>query len=188
MSAPGGARRQDRAGYGAGSSGAARAPGWPDAPGTRAAHGHGRCTGGGAMGSEVFSGSLFEDLLVEHQVGDCQPQPRVFLLKLLETPKLIVAHPAVLRAPAIERDLADPESPDRIRHRQALAVKHLRRRRPPLTGSSSMLLSFSMVASIEKLTSCSSRSRESQIRSSTGRGGGACSHGKRSSRLLARRR
>ena len=43
-----------------------------------------------------------------------------------EAAKLVAAHPAILLAPAVVSDLADPQLPDRVRHRHALAVQDLR--------------------------------------------------------------
>jgi len=61
----------------------------------------------------------------DEHLGFPSAKPLVLLLKLLEAPELITAHPAILLAPAIEADLADPELTDRVCNRHALAVQHL---------------------------------------------------------------
>ena len=39
--------------------------------------------------------------------------------------ELVAAHPTILPAASIERDLADPELLDRVNHRQSLTVQNL---------------------------------------------------------------
>ena len=58
-----------------------------------------------------------------------------------EAAELVAAHPAILLAPAVVCDLADPQLPDRVRHRHALAMQHLHlplagRRSPPACSAS----------------------------------------------------
>ena len=58
-----------------------------------------------------------------------------------EAAELVAAHPAVLLAPPVVSDLADPQLPDRVRHRHALAMQHLHlplagRRSPPACSAS----------------------------------------------------
>ena len=60
-------------------------------------------------------------------------------LELLRPARLITAHAAVLLAPPIARDLADPELPDRFCHRHALAMQDFRRRQHSLPTISSGL-------------------------------------------------
>ena len=52
-------------------------------------------------------------------------EPQVLFLKLLQAPKLVAPHPAILFAPSIVRLLRYANLTDRIRYRLALALKHL---------------------------------------------------------------
>ena len=80
---------------------------------------------------------LFEELFVQRQVRSRSAQLPALLLELLQTAKLIDAHPGVLLAPAVKAILSDLEPTDRARHRQALAV-HDSCRPPQVTISSGL--------------------------------------------------
>ena len=116
--------------------------GRPAAPKPCPDRAHPRCTGGAARGSRVSPGRLREDLLVKRQVGDRVAQPLVLFPELIEGTQLIAADPAILLAPPVERDVANPELPDRLCHRHVLTVQNLRPacRSPPACNASSPLM------------------------------------------------
>src|SRR5690606_28943126 len=57
--------------------------------------------------SRLVSQEVLQDLEVQRLVGHDALEPSVFILQLLETARLGDIHAAVLRAPAVERVLAD---------------------------------------------------------------------------------
>ena len=118
-------RRQSCAEYAASLSASAAAPGKLDAPRYRTAHEHGPYTGVAARGLEGSLRGIFEYLPVQCQVRNRTAQPLVHSLKLIKPPAPIPAGPAILPAPTVQGDLADPELSHRARHRHALAAQHL---------------------------------------------------------------
>src|SRR3546814_9508627 len=59
------------------------------------------------------------DQLVERQVGDRPPEPKILLLQILHAPRLVGLQTAILLAPAIIALLVDRDPPSRIRSRPA---------------------------------------------------------------------
>src|SRR5690606_5056750 len=121
------ARRPGREEYAAAWSDAAQARGIPGAP-TRASaepSEHGRCRHGDARGSEVSPRSLRQDQLVQRQIGHRLAKPFVLLLEILQLPKLVTAHAAILLTPPVERQLGNADLANSIRHRHALASQNL---------------------------------------------------------------
>src|SRR3546814_14955689 len=76
---------------------------------------HDRCSAAGAQGSEVSPSRLLQDQLVERQVGDRPPEPKILLLQILHAPRLVGLQTAILLAPAIIGLLGDRDPPTRIR-------------------------------------------------------------------------
>src|SRR3546814_1355648 len=62
---------------------------------------------------------LLQDQLVERQVGDRPPEPKILLLQILHAPRLVGLQTAILLAPAIIGLLGDRDPPTRIRCRPA---------------------------------------------------------------------
>src|SRR5690606_35878075 len=86
---------------------------------------HGRCRHGDARGSEVSPRSLRQDQLVQRQIGHRLAKPFVLLLEILQLPKLVTAHAAILLAPPVERQFGNADLANSIRHRHALAAQNL---------------------------------------------------------------
>src|SRR5215203_4633924 len=109
----------------AASSDAGRAPRRRDAqilpaPGERA-----RCRPGDARGLEVSPGCLLQDQLVQRQVGNRSAQPRVLSLEILQPLDLIALEPAKLLAPAVVRDLRNPNRAYRLGNALPLRHQHI---------------------------------------------------------------
>src|SRR6188768_1937520 len=109
----------------AASSDAGRAPRRRDArihpaPGERA-----RCRPGDARGLEVSPGCLLQDQLVQRQVGNRSAQPRVLSLEILQSLDLIALEPAKLLAPAVVRDLRNPNRAYRFGNALPLRHQHI---------------------------------------------------------------
>src|SRR5687768_14492080 len=109
----------------AASTGAVRARGKPAARILPAPCAPVRCNAAAVQGSEVSPGRLLEDQLVERQVRDRSPQPRVLLLKVLHPASLIRLQAAILLAPTVVGLLADRDPPARLGGRAALAQHDL---------------------------------------------------------------
>src|SRR5215207_10328112 len=73
-----------------------------------------RCRPGDARGLEVSPGSLLQDQLIEGQVRNRSAQPRVLSLEILQSLDLIALKPAKLLAPAVVRDLRNPNRAYRV--------------------------------------------------------------------------
>src|SRR5690606_16293725 len=84
-----------------------------------------RCRHGDARGSEVSPRSLRQDQLVQRQIGHRLAKPFVLLLEILQLPKLVTAHAAILLAPPVERQFGNADLANGIRHRHALAAQNL---------------------------------------------------------------
>src|SRR3546814_12746254 len=96
-----------------------RSPGISSARIPPVRHAHDRCSAAGAQGSEVSTSRLLQDQLVERQVGDRPPEPKILLLQILHAPRMVGLQTAILLAPAIIGLLGDRDPPTRIRHRPA---------------------------------------------------------------------
>src|SRR3954452_5841248 len=81
-----------------------------------------RCRPGDARGLEVSPGCLLQDQLVQRQVGNRSAQPRVLSLEILQSLDLIALEPAKLLAPAVVRDLRNPNRAYRVGN--ALPLRH----------------------------------------------------------------
>src|SRR5215207_1181836 len=90
------------------------------APGERA-----RCRPGDARGLEVSPGCLLQDQLVQRQVGNRSAQPRVLSLESLQSLDLIALEPAKLLAPAVVRDLRNPNRAYRLGNALPLRHQHI---------------------------------------------------------------
>ena len=82
------------------------------------------------LGAQPDAGSVVEPepaplrLLAGHLQPLAPPQALDSLV--VQAAELVAAHPAILLAPSVVGDLADPQLPDRVRHRHALAMQNLR--------------------------------------------------------------
>src|SRR5690606_21525819 len=74
---------------------------------------------------EVSPRSLRQDQLVQRQIGHRLAKPFVLLLEILQLPKLVTAHAAILLAPPVERQFGNADLANGIRHRHALAAQNL---------------------------------------------------------------
>src|SRR5690606_39180006 len=63
--------------------------------------------------------------LVQRQIGHRLAKPFVLLLEILQLPKLVTAHAAILLAPPVIRQLRNADLANRIRHRHALPAQNL---------------------------------------------------------------
>src|SRR5690606_1809258 len=63
--------------------------------------------------------------LVQRQIGHRLAKPFVLLLEILQLPKLVTAHAAILLAPPVERQFGNADLANGIRHRHALAAQNL---------------------------------------------------------------
>src|SRR3546814_10275857 len=79
-------------------SDAGQAPGISSARIPPVRHAHDRCSAAGAQGSEVSPSRLLQDQLVERQVGDRPPEPKILLLQILHAPRLVGLQTAILLA------------------------------------------------------------------------------------------
>src|SRR6185369_16009370 len=102
-----------------------RAPGRCDARRWSARTGCARHRRAGARGSEVSPGGLLQDQLVEREIRDGLAQARILGLQRLHALDLVRLQAAVLLAPAIVRDLGDPNRADRVRHWGSLCDQHI---------------------------------------------------------------
>src|SRR3546814_14162033 len=84
-----------RAGPCAASTDAGQAPGISSARIPPVRHAHDRCSAAGAQGSEVSPSRLLQDQLVERQVGDRPPEPKILLLQILHAPRLVGLQTAI---------------------------------------------------------------------------------------------
>src|SRR5690606_13727730 len=69
--------------------------------------------------------SLRQDQLVQRQIGHRLAKPFVLLLEILQLPKLVTAHAAILLAPPVERQFGNADLANGIRHRHPLAAQNL---------------------------------------------------------------
>src|SRR5215207_9381007 len=72
------------------------------------------CRPGDARGLEVSPGCLLQNQLVQRQVGNRSAQPRVLSLEILQSLDLVALEPAKLLAPAVVRDLRNPNRAYRV--------------------------------------------------------------------------
>src|SRR5829696_636986 len=84
-----------------------------------------RCRPGDARGLEVSPGCLLQDQLVQRQVGNRSAQPRVLSLEILQSLDLIALEPAKLLAPAVVRDLRNPNRAYRLGNALPLRHQHI---------------------------------------------------------------
>src|SRR5215211_5432758 len=74
---------------------------------------------------EVSPGCLLQDQLVQRQVGNRSAQPRVLSLESLQSLDLIALEPAKLLAPAVVRDLRNPNRAYRLGNALPLRHQHI---------------------------------------------------------------
>ena len=94
-----------------------------------------------ARGAQRFPRAAFVRICLSSVRSETARRSRSFSFSsAAETAELIAAHPAILLAPAVVCDLADPQLPDRVRHRHARAEPPPAaacRRSPPACSASS---------------------------------------------------
>ena len=93
-------------------------------PDTSPARGPRICAG--ARGSEVSLRGLFEDQLVQCQIGNRSLETRILLLELLEPTGLVDLQPAVLTAPPVVCLPRNTNLATHLTDRPALRQKHIR--------------------------------------------------------------